>query len=131
MKHTGSKFAGRGQKLADAPKQPKPRPARAARLVRRKGPRLRVVAHSLSTPRHIQAWRTSVDGEMVNGSILEMWTEAEWNAMHPAERPEGASLLPGFGWAMVTCRPTAGEWHSANEAYREMMARYNALREMD
>jgi hypothetical protein len=63
----------------------------------RSGPRLRVRSHPLDRqPQHVIRWPFL-------GFILEveLFTEEEWSQLHPAERPDNAVFMAGFGYVAL------------------------------
>lgn len=95
-----------------------------ARTYTRRRPRLKVVAHSLQdAERHVTCLAQKVAGGLARDKnfIIEVWTFAEWDRLHPSERPENAAFLPGVGH--VELRLDVPE-----EEYEDI--RYNAQRRL-
>jgi hypothetical protein len=96
---------------------------KAKALGTRRGPRLRVVSPTLDTPRRIVSF--DFDKWFVFG--LEHFSEAEWELMHPAERPKDRCFLPGVGWLSVR-KLEPDERQLYREHYGEALATWKALR---
>lgn len=87
---------------------------------RMRRPRLRVVSHTLPTPRRLMPWAFG-DPNYQTRILVEHWTEAEWALLAEAEKPENAAFLPGAGWILVE-RPEWREFQDAKDAYASALA---------
>jgi hypothetical protein len=75
-------------------------PPRAPRMTPARRPRLRLVSHSLESPRHVVFYDFDQPGDYV----VEVITEAELAAMAPAEWPDldRVAIMPGVGLLLMT-----------------------------
>lgn len=89
----------------------------------RRQPKLKVVGSEIPfRVRHIAAW-----GAEVQGDCLEVFTYAEWDAMHPSDRPEKTALLPGIGRILIT-KKFGHEWDDFKDVVVQTQGIEQAMR---
>lgn len=62
------------------------------------------------------------------GLILTVWTNAEWAALTPSERPEKAGILIGLGGRFWLTAATQEEIDQAKRDYWDHVRRFGSLR---
>jgi hypothetical protein len=89
---------------------------------RRSRPRLKVVRSDLDTPSRVIAFRAND----LRAHAVEHWSQAEWDQLHPAERPRDAAFLPGCGWLTVR-DVTMDEGMEIGRLYTEALDRWEMV----
>ena len=96
------------------------------RVTSRRRPRLKVVSSgSDHAPHSVAFGPVPLASLMHHPSIrVDVWTPEEWQALHPQERPEGTTVIPGTGGLIISVEACSNEerldiW-DRNEQLREL-----------